>query len=706
MQALEHGAATFEGERDVPQTIVADSFFHAAARLSGHEKRILGFVSKFLSNPANPGASLERVTRAGSKNVWSARISRELRAILHRDGSVWALLHCGHHDDAYQWARRRTIGRHEVTGQLQIVKTVEVEREIERIRTSTEPNEDAPPLFADHGDPYLLSVGVPKIWLPVIRKLRSEDQLLEIHEKLPSCAGDNLLDIADGKLVTPPKPLAGHRPVTDAPGMQSRFFFVSDDVQGLRAALQAPLERWIAFLHPDQRSMVEREFSGPAKVSGSAGTGKTVVAMHRARTLARRGERVLLTTFTTTLKQNLEQGLRMLCSDEELRAIDVRTVDSAALSVAKRGGSRVYPNEKAVATCLEECRERMAPLMPAKFVEAEWNRVIQMQGIETWDAYRTARRIGRGKRMPVAERRQLWPVFEATLRMTAEKRVCTWSGMSTIASRLLREGKVSSPCTAVVVDEVQDLTTSKLRFLHALCAAAPENFMICGDAGQRIYPGGFSLRALGIEVRGRSTVLRVNYRTSRQIQKWADRVRPAAVDDMEGGRESRIRARSVFRGPEPRGLGARSWDEEAQAALGVIMEWRAAGYEDSEIAVFARSVRRLGRLKQALDGAAIAWDNLAKARRRKAVQMGTMHRAKGLEFKVVLVLGCDEHSLPSYQARKIEDESEQQNEIDLERNLLYAAMTRARDELVLTWAGPPSPFLAEIAEIAAAPNAD
>lgn len=677
---------------------IAASFFRAMGRLPGHQKRIAGFADRFSANPANPGISLERVTRARSKNVWSARISRELRAILHQDASDWMLLYCGHHDDAYAWARRRTIGRHEVTGQLQIVNTVEVEREVERIGTRAAPTDDAPPLFTRQSDEYLLSIGVPRSWLPTIREIRSEDQLLELCDQLPAEIADVLLRVAEGELVTPPKPWPRHRPVTEAPGMQTRFFFVSDDVQGLRAALQAPLERWIAFLHPDQRSMVEREFSGPAKVSGSAGTGKTVVTIHRARALARRGERVLLTTYTKALKRNLERGLEMLCSSEERQAIEVRTVDSAAFQVARSGASGVRPDDRAVKALLKECREDLMPLVPMKFVEDEWESVIQMQGIETWDEYRVARRIGRGARMPVAERRQLWPVFEATLERTAAEGVCTFVGLSTIAARLLREQRVRSSYTAVVVDEVQDLKTSQLRFLYALCGAAPGNFMICGDAGQRIYPGGFSLRALGIEVRGRSTILRVNYRTSRQIQKWADRVRTAVVDDMEGGREPRIKARSVFRGPEPRGLGARTWEQEAQIALDVIRDWRANGYGYHEMAVFASMAKRLRPLQQALDGAAIPWDNLAKERpRTAAVQMGTMHGAKGLEFKVVLVLGCDEQSLPSYRARKIEDEREKQDAIGLERNLLYAAMTRARDDLVVTWAGRPTRFLAEIA---------
>ena len=683
--------------------ILATTFLESVAKLPmGDRGRFFSLQTKFVQSLANASASLERLHRAKASNVWSARASQELRAILHKDGPVWIFVYGGRHDQAYKWAENHDVKRHGTTGQLQIVAPVEPGLPTAThaiVRRPSGPRK--PPIFARHRGEYLLSVGVPENWLQTIRELRSEEDLYQACEKLPEDVADMLLRLADGEPVVPPEPLPRHRPITEAPGMQSRFFFVSDDVQGLRAALQAPLERWIAFLHPDQRSMVERTFNGPAKVSGSAGTGKTVVAMHRARALARRGEQVLLTTYTRTLARNLRRGLGMLCSDEELKSVDVRTVDSASRRIARKGGVRVRPDtNRTIPRILEECRSGSAPFAMSRFVEQEWDRVIQMQGIESWDDYRDARRIGRGTRLATAERRQLWPVFKATLGRMGEEGICTWDGMATIAGRLLRDGKVASPYTAVIVDEVQDLTVSKLRFLRALCESQPQNFMVCGDAGQRIYPGGFSLRALGIEVRGRSTVLGVNYRTSKQIQVWADGVRAAEVDDMDGHREERVETRSVFRGPEPRGIGARTRAEEAKVALEAIQEWLRAGYGIGEIAVFAPAGRLLEPLQQELDRSKVAWSNLAQdgSAPREAMQMGTMHRAKGLEFKVVAVIGCEKENLPGYHARKIEDPVERRAAIDLQRNLLYAAMTRARDELVVTWAGQPSPFLAAIAQ--------
>ena len=388
--------------------IIAPQLFSCLAKLTANEKaRVIDFISTFQQNPANPAVSLERVKGARSPDVWSGRVSGELRAILHKEGDTWAILYSDHHDGAYEWAMRRDIGRHSVTGALQIVESVEMVREVERvIEVPVQP--EARPLFQGHDDAYLLSLGVPEQWLPTLRRVRDDDQLLIVCESLTDDVAERLIALASGDFVTPPPPLPFDRPVIDAPDTRRRFYLVEDS-EGLLAALEAPLERWIAFLHPSQRRLVERDFSGPAKVSGSAGTGKTVVAMHRARYLARNGERVLLTSYVTTLCENIDRNLQMLCTATERETITVSTVHKQALEVVRTVHPDVRPApEREVWEIMEALHIRHAPEHTTRFLRAEWDQVVRMQGIGSWDEYRSARRSGRGRGLGVRERRRLW----------------------------------------------------------------------------------------------------------------------------------------------------------------------------------------------------------------------------------------------------------------------------------------------------------
>src|SRR5690606_299646 len=216
----------------------------------------------------------------------------------------------GEHDTAHEWARGRRFEPHAVTGELQIVQTVDrVEEVLPHAAATAAQGTPVARLFPEDrfADEYLLSLGVPRDWLPVVGHLAADTQLLEIGDKLPQAVGERLLRLADGEVVTPPPPVikaaVTERPLTA--DEQRRFFVVGDDE--LADVLEKPLDAWIRFLHPTQRALATGSFAGPVKVTGSAGTGKTVVGLHRARHLAGQGRRVLLTSFVTTLCENLER---------------------------------------------------------------------------------------------------------------------------------------------------------------------------------------------------------------------------------------------------------------------------------------------------------------------------------------------------------------------------------------------------------------
>lgn len=681
--------------------LIADEFFEAVARLSPAEMAsAIEFIGRFRKNPGHPSLRLHRLTGVKSKGMWSARVGKGPRAILHKDGDTWALVYAAQHDDAYDWAKRRDIGRHPVTGSLQIVESVETVKKVERVVRVTP--EAPPPMFAGHSDDYLTSLGVPIDWMPTLRLIREEDHLLTVCEKLPQDVSERLLNLGAGEFVTPPRPLPPERPVTEASGIESRFYVV-EDKEGLAAALRAPMDRWIAFLHPSQREFVKANFRGPSKVSGSAGTGKTVVAMHRARHLAKQGEEVLLTSFVTTLCDNIRHNLGKFCRAEELERITVSTVHKQALTIVQAAQPGITPAEfSLVSQYLKDFRELHDPGFDNNFVRVEWEEVVRAQGIDSWAAYRKARRTGRGQGLGVAERKRLWLVFGATLERLQEVGRLDWPGMSKRAAQLIENGDVPSPYTAVIVDEVQDLTPPDLRFLKGLCATRPENLMVCGDAGQRIYSGGFSLKALGIDVRGRARILRINYRTTEQIRQAADQVLGPNADDMDGGVESRGKTRSLLRGPVPQLHGYASRNEEDGAAIALIKAWLDSGLQPEAIGVFARTHNRIGHLAAALREADVPCELLGDRgdSAMNAVSLGTMHRAKGLEFKTVLALGCGDSLLPNrHVLRRAKNPADLERATNMEKRLLYVAMTRARDELKITWTGKPSSFLAELANV-------
>jgi hypothetical protein len=684
------------------EVAVARSFLRAAQRFGAQDRaRIFDFLAKFYENPARPGTNLEVVKGARDAHMRSARVTQGIRAIVHRSDEASVLLYVDEHDKAYRWAQQRSLARNPVTRDFQIIAAGEVVRSA--IDTVT-PLPRSAPLFAAHEDSYLLSIGVPQEWLPAVRAIRDEDQLLAAAEKSPEAdeIWEKLIRLAGGEIIVPSTPPRSDRPLGSGPEQQRRFWVVGDSDE-LRDLLEKPLDDWIRFLHPSQRALATGRFKGPVKVTGSAGTGKTVVALHRAAHLARQGQQVLLTSFVTTLCKNLEHNLAYLLKPAEQSRVTVSTVHRQALQLARK----VEPN---LAPCtdteIRELAERHAPIAARRFDTAfllsEWRGVLQPLGIESWAEYRGADRTGRGTGLTVPDRKLIWGVFERVLADLAVRGKSPWSHLCKKSREALTAGKVGSPYQAVIVDELQDLGPQEIRLLGALAAKAPGNLMVVGDAGQRIYPGGFTLKALGINVTGRSHILRINYRTTEQIRRMADRLLPEAADDLDGGSEGRRGTRSLLRGPAPTLKGFRRAGDQKAFLRDRIKDLVRLGLQPAEIAIFTRSSSHWPPLQKVLGEAGIAvrlLSNDEDAGDKAGVNLGTMHRAKGLEFKVVFLADCSEGALPLPVAlEEAADAMDRRLALERERQLLYVGMTRARDEVFVTWVGTPSPFLSKLTE--------
>lgn len=679
-------------------TSFAQSFFESLLDLpAAGQAGAVKFVLKFYKDPRHPSNRLKRIP--GTRNAWSARVSEELRAILFYVDDGFVLAHVGHHDPAYKWAKRHSCQRNPATQQLQLAVTQEsaVNKSTNSGRNETEHHERHSKILEHYPDELLHSVGVPREWLLTLRELRSSDDLLETcYGVFPDEVFGRLAQLAEGKIpppTVPNRPQSGHIAERQEGIVvaQPRPLWPSDQSL-MEAVIEWPFDLWIAFPHPSQSTLIEREFRGPAKISGSAGTGKTVVAMHRARWLAQRRNQVLVTTFTSGLCESIRRNLKKFCNKDDLDRITVLTVRQAVQRIVEQVQERIdLIFDDNVDPIIEEQCGLLGLECDASFAKSEWHAVVRAQGIETWDEYRTAVRSGRSRPLSQVHRRSFWRVFESVLNELEKQRVLDRSGMATRAQKLLLENKATSHYSAIIVDEVQDLRPPELRFLLALSGDHKSNLMVCGDTSQRIYRGGFSLRNLGIETRGRAHVLRLIYRTTREISTDSEQILSRDHDDMDGSFRPRKTARSLRSGPSPEYVGFPSWDDEVVWMLNKIRQWRQKG---DEIGIFARTNALTKKVFEALSSNGIRYTKLSDKQGPSGISVGTMHAAKGLEFRFVLIVACTYGLMPSQGAIfSARDPAEISDIKDRERNLLYVAMTRARDELAVTWHGRPSRYL-------------
>ena len=686
------------------QFCIADTFTASLAKLPNDQQRAAKTTTFDLqTNMAHRSLSLHRVTGAKDPGFWSARVNLDLRIILHRAGENVVLCYVDSHDDAYRWAERRRLETHPTTGAAQLVELREMVQEVV-IPVYVEVEQQAPPKrlpFARISDGQLLGYGVPEEWLYDVRAA-TEDSMLDLADHLPAEAAEALLELAVGKTPQPSLPAPpGADPFAHPDAL--RRFRVMRNMEELEEALEYPWEKWTIFLHPAQLGLVERTYNGPARVSGSAGTGKTVVALHRAAFLAKStpGSRVLLTTFSDALANLLRTKLQMLI-DQEVQPdgrIVVDSLDAVGLSLYEATfGPLQLARRETIGALVEDAARKEGTNFSRTFLLTEWDRVVDAWQLGTWESYRDVARIGRYSRLSETQRKALWPVFQRVRSALREQGLVTKAEMF---GRLTREVErlEHPPFDHVVVDEAQDVSVAQLRFLAALAGGRPNGLFFAGDLGQRIFQQPFSWKELGVDVRGRSQTLRINYRTSHQIRTQADRLLDPAISDVDGNLEERKGTVSVFNGPQPSVQVLE--DEEAESSA--VSKWLTGriseGLQPREIGVFVRSIDQLERAVATIKPYGVPYAVLDEDTDAEegCLTVGTMHLAKGLEFRAVAVMACDSEVIPlQSRVESIADEADLEEVYNTERNLLYVACTRARDHLLVTGVKPVSEFLDDL----------
>ncbi|MDE2201078.1 MAG: ATP-dependent helicase [Rhodospirillales bacterium] len=599
---------------------IADTFTASLGRLAAAEQRAAKTtVYDIQVDPSAHGLRLHRVDQSKDANFWTARVNDDIRIVLHRTQTSVLLCYVGHHDDAYAWAERRRIETHPHTGAAQLVElVVRAEQASGPPRAPSLPEvqqRPAPrkPFMAIVAD-QLLAYGIPPDWIATVQAA-DEESVFDLVAHLPAEAMDALLELATGGRPALPVPAPPDADPFAHPDAQRRFRVVAN-LDELKQALEYPWEKWAVFLHPAQRELVERRFGGPARVTGSAGTGKTVVALHRAVHLARQSPdaRVLLATFSKSLRQALKIKLGHLIgpADPAAARITVAYVDGIAHQLHEQALG-VVPNiampaqiDAALKAAAEEPGERR---FTQRFLAAEWRQVVDAWQLRSWEAYRDVTRLGRKTRIGGSQREALWGLFQRAQAYLHARNLVTWA--ETVARVTDHySGAAAKPFTHAVIDEAQDISIPQLRLLAAIVPAGVDSLFFAGDIGQRIFQPPFSWLSQGVDVRGRSSSLKVNYRTSHQIRRRADLLLPAHVRDVDGYEEGRRGTISVFDGPEPDvGLFGTVEDEVAFVGAwigGLVTD----GTAPHEIAVLVRSTDQFDRAKAAIKAAGQKWVSL------------------------------------------------------------------------------------------------
>lgn len=556
----------------------------------------------------------------------------------------------------------------------------------------------------------LLSFGVPEILLPAVRAIKSGGELLTLGKHLPSEVAEALVWLSEGE---PPESvrdaMSDHTkaPVNPLdlgaalrhPDSRRRFVTIQSDEE-LTSILDAPLEKWRVFLHPSQERLVAKSFNGPARVTGGAGTGKTVVAMHRARHQARTlclspHDKILFTTYTANLAEDVRKNLAHFCGPEKDRIEVVHLHAWAARFLRDQGRKLEVASPSELDACWEEAiRTSGERGFDMGFLKQEWEQVVRAHEIETAADYLKVPRIGRGRTLSRPQRQKVWNVFERYVEALLRRDKAEWGDIIRDARSLLELKKPLLPYKAVVVDEAQDFHAEEWRLLRAIAPIGPNDLFLVGDAHQRLYGQKVTLRACGVNVQGRSSRLRVNYRTTEEIRSWAmAMLEGVEIDDLDGGKEDETGYKSLLTGPRPEVCHFGTRAEELEY-IGQRVKELVGQRPPEHVCLVARTNKLLkDDYEPMLARLGIESNLLDQRQDGSGLRLATMHRVKGLEFPVMILAGVNAKYMPLPAPGVEDDPAGKVDHEDRERSLMFVAATRARDQLIVTYWGTPSPFL-------------
>ena len=694
--------------------------------------KFMDMMTRYMSDPSANGLNLETVEGAKDSSIKSLRVDQGYRAIAFEVGRDIMFVHVNEHDKSYRWASGRRVKLDPETNRIRVIEEVEVVEE-----PMANPATAIPRLLEGVPDTRLRSLGVPEEELAAVCLIPTIEALEAEEDRFDPLTYQIIYAVAAGYEDEEIRTLTGTGSETEVephkPGTELTFgqmieteqsrqtIFIPDSEAEVGRVYEEGLEGWRFFLHPEQRKIAYRDYNGPALVRGGAGTGKTVVAMHRAKHLAdeieknpsRAGQRVLLTTFTTSLAHDIEANLRTLCPthlDARPPRIEVINLDRWVSQFLKR---KSFAREVAF---FGEALERLDQVwreifddhelpggLSEAFVQAEWAQIVQAKGITDQKGYLKASRAGRGTPLDRRKRAALWDIFADYRARLISERLAEPDDAYREATEILSVEAPNLPYVAVIVDEAQDMGEQAFRLIRAI---VPESLsgdknalFIVGDAHQRIYGRRASMSACGINVRGRSKRLRLNYRTTQEIRAWAVSIlEGVSVDDLDEGTDSLRGYISLMRGAGPELAGCRSEQEELDGLVAWVRALPTDQTKLAEIGILCARRADVDRVQGALRAASIETVVLqsgADNRSVTGVRITTMHRAKGLEFFAVAIPFLSDGTFPPRGALiGAIDDAHQEDLMNQYRSLLHVAATRAKKALRISWSGAPTSLIA------------
>lgn len=671
------------------------------------QKSTLDFKRKFEKDSKLGSIHLEPISTFKDKNLRTARINQKYRAIVRipeSDANVYYLLWVDNHDEAMNWAKNKVFEWNESLQAAQIYVVPEETVVEENISSHQSDSEVvlAAHLFDDFTNEQLLAIGVPQNLLLLVRQIKDLTSLDNVEAQLPSEVYEHLFYLADGvNIQIILAEIAEGKKMNDgvnSTNNRRHFIEVDDDV--LEKYLNGELEKWQLFLHPSQRSLVEKEFKASVKVTGGAGTGKTVVALHRLLHLTRMNDitderPILFCTFTKALKDNLLDLIVKMGIDRN--RYELNNIDALAWKLAAQFNllsERVHVLDmkgvKRSQELWEEVVSEELTSFDSRFLYEEYQSVILNNGCKDDKTYFATSRVGRGKPISRKDKIEIWELVKNYEKRKEESNYVDRYELFNRVTDYLNMNDIRL-YTHVIVDEIQDFSNVELRFVRALTEAKANDLFMVGDPFQNIYGKKISFIKSGINIQGlRSKQLRINYRTTEEIKRVAVKsVKGITCDNFEGNIESLDGYYSMYHGDQPQYFCFDTTAEQNEKLLNYMQGLLNTGIYASDIVIGVRTKEELKELKKLKHQNNIPlYDLTDKTGDRNGVRISTLHSMKGLEFKYVILYGINNMTMP-YMPNKsyLWDEVEKNKHKQSERSLLYVAMTRAVKQLIILGSG-------------------
>lgn len=658
------------------------------------QTKVVNFQKKFRECTTTNGMHLEPIAQFNDPSMRTARIDDNYRAVIGLIDDNAYLLYVGTHENAYNWGIRKKIVWNDYTQACQLVTIQQISETI--VHTENKEEEIYP--YANIPTDKWLSIGVPNDLIEQVKQIKSLDDLEILEQYLPTDAFENIYNLLDGENIDDiiADIIEGQAKENEdqllSNNNKRRFVELTDD-DALQRILDNDMDKWQLFLHPSQQKLVDANYKGTMKVSGGAGTGKTVAAIHRLKHLASNpNANILFTTYTRTLRENLEELVKKM--DINRGRYTINNIDQVLIETAKKykvkEGYKIldFSGDDQSLKLWREVLETETTEFDEKFLYDEYIDVIIHFGNTDARSYMMQQRIGRTKALSRKQRMEIWTLVEKYIALKQERKVVDRLELFNETTKYLNENNIR-PYTHVIADEFQDFSNPELKFLRSLVAEGENDLFLTGDPMQRIYSGRkINFGAAGINVRGvRSRRLKINYRTTEPIKKVAvSIIKGIPFDDMDGGTESMKGYVSLIHGGEkPTYKLVNSASEEVEQIIEWIKECENNNINSNDICIAAPNMGLMKNLQTYLHTNGIAYKILkgtSKQGANNGISLCTLHSLKGLEFKVVVLMGVNERNIPSKVTEGYPfngmDILEKKEFLSSKRSLLYVAITRAR----------------------------